>query len=53
MQIDMPYKTCYSENPNFGNHKVAGANNGRAKKVLCITTGEVFDCAIDAGKNMA
>lgn len=37
-------------NPNFGNHKVAGGNNGRAKKVLCITTGEVFDCAADAAK---
>lgn len=36
-------------NPNFGNHKVAGANNGRAKKVLCITTGEVFNSAIEAG----
>lgn len=39
-----------SENPNFGNHKVAGANNGRAKKVLCVTTGEIFDCAAEAGK---
>lgn len=37
-------------NPNYGNHKVAGGNNGRAKKVLCISTGEIFDCAIDAGK---
>lgn len=37
-------------NPNYGNHKVAGANNGRAKKVLCITTGEVFNSAIEAAQ---
>lgn len=46
------FKTLFSgeNNPNFNNHKLAGGNNGRAKKVLCVTTGEVFDCAIDAGK---
>ena len=38
------------KNPNYNNHKVSGGNNGRAKKVFCITTGEIFDCAIDAGK---
>ena len=31
-------------NPNYGNKgKVAGAKNGRARKVICITTGEIFD----------
>lgn len=46
------FKTLFAgeNNPNFNNHKVAGGSNGRAKKVLCLTTGEVFDCAIDAGK---
>lgn len=37
-------------NPNFGNDKVKGENNGRARKVLCITTGEVFGCGRDAEK---
>lgn len=46
------YKTLFEgeKNPNYNNHKVSGGNNGRAKKVFCITTGEIFDCAIDAGK---
>lgn len=39
-----------ASNPNYGNHKVSGGNNGRAKKVLCVTTGEVFDSAIEAGQ---
>lgn len=35
-------------NPNYGNKgKVAGSKNGRARKVLCITTGEIFDCLKD------
>lgn len=38
-------------NPNSGNgEKVSGGKNGRAKKVLCITTGEIFECARDAEK---
>ncbi len=37
------------DNPNSGNGgKVKGGKNGRAKKVLCITTGEIFECARDA-----
>ncbi len=45
-------KTAFkgSNNPNYGNHKVAGGNNGRAKKVRCVDTGEVFDCARNADK---
>lgn len=35
-------------NPNFGNHKVAGASNGRAKKIICINTGEEFEYAKQA-----
>lgn len=41
------YKIIYkgSNNPNFGNKgKVTGAKNGRARKVICLTTGEIFDC---------
>ena len=37
-------------NPNYGNHKVAGGGNGRAIKVKCLDTGEVFDCARDADR---
>lgn len=46
------YQKVYvgKNNPNFGNHKVAGGNNGRARKVLCVTTGEIFDCTADASK---
>ena len=46
------FRTRYAgeNNPNYGQHKVAGSNNGRAKKVLCVTTGEVFGCAVDASK---
>ena len=46
------YQKIYTgkNNPNFGNHKVAGGNNGRARRVLCITTGEIFDCTVDANK---
>lgn len=46
------YKKLFSgdKNPNYGNHKVAGGNNGRALKVICIETGEVFDCARDADR---
>ena len=37
------------DNPNFANgSKIEGSKNGRAKKVLCITTGEVFGCSRDA-----
>lgn len=37
------------DNPNSGNgEKIKGGNNGRAKKVHCITTGEIFQCARDA-----
>jgi group I intron endonuclease len=36
-------------NPNSGNgEKIKGGKNGRAKKVLCITTGEIFESARDA-----
>lgn len=36
-------------NPNSNNgEKIKGGKNGRAKKVLCITTGEIFECARDA-----
>ena len=44
------------KHPYYGksrpNHslKMSGGNNPRARKVLCITTGEVFACAKDAGK---
>ena len=46
------FETLYAgrENPNFGNHKVAGGNNGRARKVVCLTTGEVFSCAVEASE---
>lgn len=46
------YKKLFAgdKNPNFGNHKVVGGNNGRAKKVYCITTNETFSCAIEAGQ---
>lgn len=27
-----------------------GGNNPRAKKIICLTTNEVFDCAKDAGR---
>lgn len=38
-------------NPNYANSKgVSGSKNGRAKKVLNITTGEIFGCARDAEK---
>ena len=30
--------------------KTAGEKNGRAKKVICITTGKIFDCIKDAKK---
>ena len=36
-------------NPNSGNGaKIKGGNNGRAKKVRCIETGEIFSCTRDA-----
>ena len=54
-----------SNNPFYGKHhsletkeKISKANKGKmtggkhpkAKKVICITTGEIFDCVRDAGK---
>ena len=47
------YKTRYSgkNNPNYRNgDKVSGGLNGRAKKVICIDTGEIFECSRDAEK---
>lgn len=46
------YVTLYKgkNNPNYDNHKVAGGNNGRARKVLCVETGVVYECARDADK---
>lgn len=36
-------------NPNFNNgNKVKGGKNGRAKKVICLETNEIFECARDA-----
>ena len=37
-------------NPNYGNHKMAGANNGRARKISCINTGEEFEFAKQAAR---
>lgn len=43
-------------NPNYGkkrpehSEKMSGANNPRAQKVMCIDTGEVFECAKDAAE---
>lgn len=45
------YKTIYvgENNPNSKNgDKVKGCRNGRARKTLCITTGEIFESARDA-----
>lgn len=39
-----------SNNPNYGNHKMAGANNGRARKIICINTGEEFEFAKQAAR---
>lgn len=44
------YKKRFKDknNPNYGNTgKVSGSNNGRARKVVCITTNEVFECMKD------
>lgn len=38
-----------SDNPNYNNgDKIKGSKNGRAKRVLCITTKEVFETARSA-----
>lgn len=46
------FETYYKgeNNPNYGNHKVAGDSNGRARKVMCIETGKVYGCARDADR---
>jgi group I intron endonuclease len=31
--------------------KVSGGNNGKAKKVICIDSGETFSCAAEAGRS--
>ena len=53
--------TCVGKNnPNYGNHKLSGKNHpnygklgsdsSNAKSVICITTGEIFNCIKDAAK---
>lgn len=38
-------------NPMYGNgYKIKGKNNGRAKTVICITTGMVFDTALEGAR---
>lgn len=46
------YKLIFNgeNNPNYDNHAVSGGNNGRARKVYCITTDEVFPSAVEAGE---
>ena len=40
------------ENPNYGNgEKVSGGLNGRATKVICIETGEIFQTITEAAKH--
>lgn len=35
-------------NPNYGKgEKITGSKNGKARKVICLTTNEVFDCMLD------
>jgi hypothetical protein len=39
------------KNPNYGKgQKIIGSNNGRARKVICLTTNEVFDCMLDGAE---
>lgn len=44
------------KNPWYGKKRkehselMKGGNNPRAKKIICLTTNEVFDCAKDAGR---
>lgn len=44
------YETRFSgcENPNFGNNKVSGSKNGRARSIVCVNTGEEFSYAKQA-----
>jgi hypothetical protein len=39
------------KNPNYGKgQKIIGSNNGRARKVICITTNEIFECMLDGAE---
>ena len=37
-----------SNNPNYGSNKQRGSKNGRAKKCICLETGEIFNYAREA-----
>ena len=49
---NLHYKEIFNgkNNPNYDNHAVSGGNNGRARTVYCITTGETFSSAVEAGE---
>lgn len=44
------YEEDYNPNKNYFFHRHLGSHNPRAKKVICLTTGEVFETMREAGE---
>ena len=42
-------KVLSPEDPKIKSIKIAESNKRRRKKVLCVETGDIFDCVEDAG----
>ena len=36
-------KYCGENHPNYGNHKLAGKNHPRARKIICLNDGKIFN----------
>ncbi len=46
----MSEKNKGKNNPNYGNHKLAGGNHPKAKAIQCVETGIIYTCAIEASQ---
>lgn len=44
------YEDEYDKNKDYSFHRHLGSHNPRAKKVICLTTGEVFETMREAGE---
>ena len=44
------YEIDYLQNKDYYFHRHKGSHNPRAKKIICLTTGEIFDTMVEAGK---
>lgn len=44
------YKEDYNPNKEYGFHRHKGSHNPRARQIICLTTGEIFDTMVEAGE---